>query len=225
MTHVILLEDQPILREEVADFLRGQGHLVTTCSTVGEFLRTFKPGEHQVAVIDLGLPDGDGLDLIARMRRNGSRMGIVVLTARGSTPERVAGLSGGADHYLSKTSELSELAATIEALARRLDLQDRPRWLLQTSPPQLVPPGQEPIPLSAQDFVVLKTLAQGGECVTREAIVSALGGDYYAYDQRRLDTQMRRLRRKVEDASGLELPVSTIRSQGFRFHAPIDVRL
>lgn len=224
MAHVILLEDEPVLREELADFLRSQGHGVTTSSTVGEFLRAFKPGEHQVAVLDLGLPDGDGLDLILRMRRNGSRLGIIVLTARGALQDKLAGLNGGADHYLTKTTDLSELAATIEALSRRLELQEQPCWLLQTSPRQLVPPGQAPIPLSAQDYVVLKTLAQGGDCVTREAIVAALGGDYFDYDQRRIDTQMRRLRRKVEEACGLELPVSTLRAQGFCFHAPIEVR-
>ncbi len=223
MAQVILLEDEPVLREELAEFLQAQGHAVTTAATVAGFMQQFQPQKHQVAVIDRGLPDGDGLDMILRMRRNGLRLGIIVLTARASSQDKVEGLVGGADHYISKTTDLSELAATIAALARRLEVQDQPRWLLQASPRQLVPPGLEPIALSTQDYLVLKALAGGGD-VTREAIVQALGGDYFDYDQRRLDTQMRRLRRKVEEACGLELPVSTLRAVGFRFHAPIEVR-
>lgn len=224
MAQVILLEDEPVLREELAEFLQGAGHRVTVSSTVAEFMRLLKPQEHQVAVLDLGLPDGDGLELILRMRRSGLRLGIVILTARGGTQDKVDGLVGGADHYISKTADLSELAATISALARRLGVQEQPRWLLQASPRQLTPPGHPPIALSAQDYLVLRTLALGGDSVTREAIVQGLGADYFDYDQRRLDTQMRRLRRKVQDACGLELPVSTLRAVGFSFHAPIDVK-
>lgn len=223
MAHVILLEDEPVLREELSDYLQAQGHHVTVSATVAEFLRLFRPLEHQVAVLDRGLPDGDGLDLILRMRRNGMRLGIIMLTARGSTRDKIEGLEVGADHYLPKTGDLAELAATIAALARRLGVQEQPRWLLQASPRQLTPPGQPPIPLSAQDYIVLRALARGGDSVTRAAIVEALGGDYFDYDQRRLDTQMRRLRRKVEEACGQELPVSTLRAVGFRFHAPIDL--
>ena len=224
MAQVILLEDEPVLREELTEFLQAQGHVVTVSATVAEFMRVFKPREHQVAVLDRGLPDGDGLDLILRMRGNGLRLGIIMLTARGGTQDKVDGLTGGADHYIPKTADLSELAATIAALARRLDVQEQPRWLLQASPRQLTPPGHAPIELSAQDYLVLKTLALGGESVTREAIVQALGGDYFDYDQRRLDTQMRRLRRKVLEACGLELPVSTLRAVGYSFHAPIEFK-
>ena len=98
-----------------------------------------------------------------------------------------------------------------------------PSWRLSRSPPRLIPPGFSPIPLSAQDYTVLLALATGGECVSRAAIVEALGEDFLGYDQRRLDTQMRRLRRKVEQACGLKLPVSTLRGAGYHFYDPIEV--
>lgn len=97
------------------------------------------------------------------------------------------------------------------------------RWALHGSPPRLIPPGLSAIPLSAQDHTVLRTLAMGGTCVRRRDIVQALGQDYLDYDQRRLDTQMRRLRRKVQQQSGVSLPVTTMRGMGYRFYAPIDV--
>jgi len=98
-------------------------------------------------------------------------------------------------------------------------------WQLSASPPRLVPPGLSAVPLSAQDYRVLLALAQGGGAVVhRRTIVEALGEDYLQYDQRRLDTQMRRLRRRVEQACGLELPVATVRAVGYRFFQPFELR-
>lgn len=224
MTQVILLEDEPVLRDELAEYLRAQGHGVTPVATLAEFIRVFEPNRHQVAVLDLGLPDGDGLDLVLRMRRGGMQLGIVILTARDGGDAKVRGLLGGADYFISKTADLQELSATITTIERRLMLQVTDGWVLQSSPRQLLSPKHLPVPLSAQDFLVLKALALGGECVTRQAIVEALGGDYLEYDQRRLDTQMKRLRRKVKELTGQDLPVSTLRAVGYCFHAPIDVR-
>lgn len=98
-----------------------------------------------------------------------------------------------------------------------------PTWRLSESPPCLIPPSFPPIPLSPQDYKVLLALATGGRCVSRQEIVGALGKSFLDYDQRRLDTQMRRLRRKVETACGLQLPVTTLRSEGYRFYEDIEV--
>ncbi|HEY9280611.1 MAG TPA: PAS domain S-box protein [Eoetvoesiella sp.] len=101
-----------------------------------------------------------------------------------------------------------------------------PSWQLCSSPPCLVPPGAASIPLSHQDYIVLATLAANGKgVVSRKEIVQALGKDYLDYDQRRLDTQMRRLRRKVEQACALRLPVATMRGVGYRFYDPIEIRI
>ena len=224
MAHLILLEDEPVLREELSEFLTEAGHEVTTAGSIAEFQRIHVPGLHAIAIVDLGLPDGDGMDLIAALRANGHRVGVIVFTARDAKHHKIASLASGADHYLSKITSLDELAATVSALARRLDIQEQPRWRLQGSPRQLVPPGFAPIPLSGQDYTVLHALAVGGASVTREAIVKAMGENWFDYDQRRLDTQMRRLRRKVEAACGLNLPITTLRGVGFRFHAPIDIQ-
>lgn len=223
MTQVILLEDEPVLRNELADYLRVQGHAVTASANIAEFMRMFQPNKHLVAVLDLGLPDGDGLDLVLRMRRGGLRLGIVILTARDRADIKIQGLLGGADYFISKTADLQELAATITVIERRLTGDMPSQWSLQSSPRQLVSPGGMPVPLSAQDFLVLKALALGGECVTRQTIVAALGCNYLEYDQRRLDTQMRRLRRKVRELACEDLPVSTLRAVGYCFHAPINV--
>jgi hypothetical protein len=98
-----------------------------------------------------------------------------------------------------------------------------PVWRLSASPPRLIPPGFPSISLSAQDYTVLRALVSGGNPVSRESIVQALGESFQEYDQRRLDTQMRRLRRKVEEACGLTLPVTTLRGIGFHFYDEIEI--
>jgi PAS domain S-box-containing protein len=106
-----------------------------------------------------------------------------------------------------------------ELVARELLPEELSCWQLSASPRRLVAPGGVSIPLSGQDHIVLLTLMTGGECVTRRTIVEALGENFLEYDQRRLDTQMRRLRRKVAEASSQPLPVSTLRGIGYRFYA------
>lgn len=108
--------------------------------------------------------------------------------------------------------------------AQRADSEAARCWILSASPPRLIPPGFAPVALSPQDHTVMLALATGGKRVSRETIVHALGANYLHYDQRRLDTQMRRLRRKVMEACGVQLPLTTLRGIGYHFYEPIDVR-
>lgn len=221
MLNLLLLEDEPVLRQELSEFLSHCGYHVEAVGSVAEFDACFNPGRHRLAVFDLGLPDGDGLDLIKRLRAADMQLGVVVFTARGSVAQKVRGLYEGADYYLSKTADLEELAASLSALVRRLGPAQGQVWRLDVGPRQLLPPGHGPIALSHQDFVVLNALMQqAGVAVNRRHIVEALGEDFLSYDQRRLDTQIRRLRRKVSEATGYELSIKTVRNGGYTFYAP-----
>lgn len=223
MLDVILLEDEAVLREELCDFLAGCGYCVDAASSLEQFRQRFDPARHGIAVLDLGLPDGDGLTLIRELRARGERLGIVVLTARGGVRDRIAGLDIGADHYLAKTSDLDELASTLAALARRVEdpgAASASTWVLELGPRYLRPPGCAAIALSEQDLTVMQELMRNaGNIATRRQIIKALGDDFLTYDQRRLDTQMRRLRRKVDESCGQVLPINTARNVGYRFHA------
>ncbi len=226
MTQIILLEDERILREDLSEFLANQGHTVQTVGSIAEFERNFHPGRHIIAILDLGLPDGDGMEVIARLRRDNLRLGIIVLTSRMATQDKVAGLQSGADHYLTKTSDLDILAATVDSLARRLDLGGiSGDWALDEHKKQLIAPGLPPIELSAQDYTVLKAIFDGqGQSVSKKAIVAALDEDFLSYDLRRLDTQINRLRRKVLEATGADLPLKTLRNEGYQFCGSLQQR-
>ena len=113
----------------------------------------------------------------------------------------------------------------LEALRRRLGLQrGGTRWELELASRQLRTPNQQRLRLSHQDMLVLQCLMQrAGDIVSRREIVRALDEDYMTYDQRRLDTQIRRLRRNVEQAAGLELPLKTLRNTGYCFYEKVRI--
>lgn len=226
MANLILLEDERILRTEIADFLGELGHSVETAGSITEFETRFQPGLHLIALIDLGLPDGEGMDLITRLRACGEKIGIIVVTARSSSRNRVDALFSGADHYLTKPFNLLELGAIIGALERRLQIGGVSQsWHLDTLRCQLIPPGKPPVQLTAQAYIVLKAICGGaGKPVTRRKIVEALGENYLQYDQRRLDTQMHQLRKTVENASGMALPVRSARGRGYQTTADIILK-
>lgn len=105
-----------------------------------------------------------------------------------------------------------------DLVTRELLPEDPSCWQLSASPRRLITRNGVSVPLSVQDYIVLLALMDASESVTRRTIVEALGEDFLKYDQRRLDTQMRRLRRKVKEACGQALPVSTLRNIGYRFY-------
>lgn len=110
-----------------------------------------------------------------------------------------------------------------EIVAPQILPEDLPCWQLSAAPRRLISPNGVNIPLSGQDHSVLLALMSGGECVTRRTIVEALGENFLEYDQRRLDTQMRRLRRKVKETCGQLLPVNTLHTIGYCFYAKAKI--
>lgn len=226
MLNLILLEDEAVLRQELTEFLDDCGYRVSAVADLASFHACYEPARHRIAVIDLGLPDGDGMELVRALRVQAPQLGIVVFTARNATQDKVSGLTGGADYYLPKHTDLDELAATLNSLRRRLgESASAPSWILELGPRRLLPPGCSAIALSQQDAIVLQVLmAEPERIVSRQQIVQSLGEDFLDYDQRRLDTQISRLRRKTEQATGLSLPINTARNAGYRFFASAAVR-
>ena len=118
---IFVLEDDPYLRGELVDFLEESGHRAASAGSVAEYREAWGDGNFDIALVDRGLPDGDGLDVVAGIRASGQRLWIIMLTGRGEIAECVSALGGGADHYLVKPVRLEVLAATVETLVRRMD--------------------------------------------------------------------------------------------------------
>ena len=181
MKPILLVEDEPILRREICEYLRDSGWQVSEAATLAECKKYVHACPTSIVILDLGLPDGDGMHLIAQLRERGLPIGIIVLTARTAEVDKLRGLSVGADHYLPKSASLDELGSTVRSLSRRLDLGGvTPDWVLLASGRKLVPPGHAAIDLSAQDYAVLHALmGAAGSIVSRRTLVDAMGDDCY----------------------------------------------
>ncbi|MGY3232632.1 DNA-binding response OmpR family regulator [Luteibacter sp. HA06] len=224
--HIALVEDDEVLRDQlVAPGLRDFGFRVTALGTAGQLQRVLQEDQPDIVVLDVGLPDGDGFTIAERLHLN-SRVGIVMLSGRHAEADRVRGLSNGADAYLSKPVVMSELAATLRSLMRRLRPEPRPSphaplssptWQLDNQGWCLLAPNGTSIPLKAHERCMLRALLElPGEPVTRDALIAALGGDEL-FDPHRLEVLVYRLRSKVGTASGLVLPLSAVRGSGYVF--------
>lgn len=218
MTTVLLLEDEVDLREEVADFLASEGYRVLEAGTVAEFEPLIDAFD--IAVIDVGLPDGDGMKVAARLRAARPKCGIITLTAQGGLKNKIVSLRESSDFYLVKPVSFEELAAHLAALERRVST----RWQLQVMQRKLVSPRGHAELLNEQEMMLIELLARNaGEVVSRKAIAAAFGVDWLQFDERRLDQIVSRLRRRWLKNSGAELPFRTEHGKGFIFSAEIDL--
>jgi DNA-binding response OmpR family regulator len=116
---VLLVEDNPQLAQLIQEGLASQGFVIDRCDSLKEALATRAAAAYELILLDLGLPDGDGMDLVRRLRQANDSIPILILTARSGLNDRLIGLDGGADDYVVKPFEIAELAARCRALLRR----------------------------------------------------------------------------------------------------------
>jgi len=173
--HVLLLEDDLDLGQAVVTALRQDG-LTVLWQRVPADIDALERESIDAVLLDLGLPQIDGMDLLRRWRRSGWTVPVMVVSARGSLPERLAGLDDGADDYLPKPFAMAELLSRLRALHRRHVGQASARWRIGALE---IAPGEnrawvdgEPVDLSAREFQLLQALARNPQAVVSK---SALG--------------------------------------------------
>ena len=175
-----------------------------------------------VLVLDLGLPGEDGLSLAHRLRRTLPALGIIALTARGRLVDRVRGLNEGVDLYLVKPIDMTELAASIHAVGRRVAQigETAPLWRLDPGGPRIICPDGEQVDISLVEFHLLAALAlDPAHSVCRASLIRAMGKDPDSYDPRALEVVLSRLRAKLGDRG----PLKAVRGQGYRFAARLSL--
>jgi DNA-binding response OmpR family regulator len=223
---VLVVEDETALREELVDFLKFYGIDAHGVGDIAGMLHQLKTFRWDVLVLDLGLPDGDGLTAARRVRESFKlTIGMVIITARGHVEDRIAGLTAGADSYLVKPVNPRELKAVIDQLVPRLSHQPEPfsltpvaGWHLDLLTLQLISPDQRATSLTGTEARLVEHLIRaGGRTVGRDGLLQHLAMGLTLEDTRRLDTRISRLRKKVADTAGGELPIKTFRSQGYAF--------
>ena len=224
--HLLLVEDDPRLGRLVARLLREDRHVVELV-TRGEEALAY--AEHanglDAIVLDIGLPDVSGIDITRRLRTSGSRLPILMLTARDALADRVTGLDAGADDYLVKPFAYEELAARLRALMRRTGEQPRPDAALLVAGPIVLDEVRRrvlvdgrPVELTPREFALLECLLRHpGHALSRDQLLDAAWPVGVAVTPNTVDAFVTLLRRKLGPAGAAM--VETVRGTGYRLAA------
>ncbi|WP_372398969.1 response regulator transcription factor [Azospirillum sp. HJ39] len=242
---IVVVEDENSLRTDMVEYLSGCGFEAIGARDGAELDRMLEMHNAAIVILDVNLPDEDGFKIAARLR-DGHDAGIIMVTARGSTVDRVVGLEIGADAYLVKPVELRELEAQVKSLLRRLNERaaesaappvngaapgadaladgDEARWSLDPTEWSLTNPAGVRISLTSMEMKLTSLLAAlARKPATRDQISQALYNRRWNPEDRSIDTVVGRLRHKVEGAIGGPAPLKSVHGVGYVFSAPIRV--
>ena len=222
--HILVVEDDPRLRERLARYLTGEGFRVTTAADAAEARAQLRAIDPDLMVLDVMMPGESGLDLTEALRREQQHdLPILLLTARGAPEDRIAGFEAGADDYLGKPFEPRELVLRIRALLRRAPPApaiEAPTGPVRMGQAEFDPDRGElrdasgPIRLTGGESALLTALARKpNEVLSREEIAEALGMDDSG--ERAIDVQVVRLRRKIEADPREPRFLHTVRGRGY----------
>ncbi|WP_435103241.1 response regulator transcription factor [Arhodomonas sp. AD133] len=217
---VLIIEDEAPLRAHTAEALAAAGFVVDQAADGIEGRHIALDYPVDVAVVDLGLPGIDGLEIIRALRAAGLRYPVLILTARGRWQDKVTGLEAGADDYLVKPFHMEELIARLHALLRRAGGWADP--VLRHGPIRVdtrteqVSVDGTPVTLTAYEYRLLAYLMHHpGEVLSKTRLMEHLYADDDQRDSNVIEVFMRRLRRKL-DPTGARQPIETLRGRGYR---------
>jgi DNA-binding response OmpR family regulator len=213
--HLLIVDDNPELRDMLARAFEREAYRVSLAATVAEARAVLLHNKPAVVVLDVELPDGNGVALCRELRRQDVRVPMLLLTAHGEVRQRVEGLDAGADDFLSKPFAVAELRARVRALARRGPIE---RGLFLSIGDVVINfdaciarRAEEEIPVTAREWAILKVLAaKPGRVVSRAVILDAIWEDQSERASASLDTLIARIRRKLGPQA-----VRTVRSEGY----------
>lgn len=220
MNQLLVVEDDQSIRESLVDFFRGRDWLVHGCSGRLEATHALSKQRFHMVLLDLRLPDGDGLDVLRSMRKAGDRTPVIVLTARGEVEQRVLGLQLGADDYLVKPFSVHELDARMQAVQRRAA---QPAATLQLGAAevdlaghQLRRDGHEHRLLPKEAELLAHLLRHRGQACSREDLLRAVWGYDATPTTRTVDTHVFQLRQKLERDPAHPEWLLTVHGVGYR---------
>lgn len=220
MARILVVEDDEKMRQLVSDGLRADGYDVTAVGNGIEALIAVAQESFAAAAIDVMLPEMTGFEICRHLRKQGSTLPVLLLTARDAVEDRVLGLDSGADDYLTKPFAFVEFSARIRALVRRDSASPRP--LLRVGRIELEAPAVRAsvagkvVPLSTKEFALLWLLASRvGATVSRSDILTEVWGSTLQIDPTIVDQYVRYLRKKLEPVHAGVIVV-TVRGSGYR---------
>jgi DNA-binding response OmpR family regulator len=221
---VLVVEDEEEIASPLVQTLEREGYAVDLAATGRRAVEQASAHDHDIVILDLGLPDMDGLDVCRELRDSGYEGAVLILTARAGELDRVVGLDSGADDYLAKPFGLAELLARLRALLRRTTVRASGparsgRRLIVDVEAHRVYVGDDEVPLTGKEFDVLTVLsAHRDKVVSRTQLMADVWSEGWFGSTKTLDVTIGRLRQKLERVSCVER-VITVRGIGFRLES------
>lgn len=208
---ILIVEDEKNLRETITDFLKVEGYVCEQCDTVAEGVEKLDLYAYDCVLVDIGLPDGSGFELIKDLKKRHADTGIIIISARNSLDDKVEGLDLGADDYLAKPFHLTELNSRIKSVLRRLKFGGKKE--LRIGQLRILPEyhqvfaDEQPVILTRKEFDLLIFFVSNPQRVlTKESIAEHLWGDFAdsadSFDF--IYSQIKNLRRKLQEKIGVD---------------------
>lgn len=221
---VLVVEDEADLRDALVSFLRLDGMAAAAAGSLLEAQACLQQQHFDVILLDLGMPDGDGLDWL-RQREDLLQTGLIITSARVAKAHRLSGIRCGADAYFVKPVDLEELSLQVLNLTRRVRRAQPACWRLDETQWALLTPSGLSVKLTQSEIRFLSPLMRTpGAPVERQVLVASLGHKPDYYDARRMEIMVRRLRKKIDQLGAEPLPVETVYGRGFAFTASAAVQ-
>jgi DNA-binding response OmpR family regulator len=220
-TRLLLVEDDRVIGRVLSSSLQRDGYDVRWHPTGGDAVRDAAARPFQLALVDLGLPDIDGLAVCQRLRELQPSCVVVVVTARDEEVDVIVGLESGADDYLTKPVRLGELRARIRAHLRRMP-EDVPAQLgmgdlLVDLSGRRATVGGRTLPLRAKEFdLIVRLMGSPGVAVSRDTLMADVWDTHWLGNSKTLDVHVASLRRKLADVGGRVPVIDTVRGYGYR---------
>ena len=232
--HIVVVDDEQEICDLVEEYLTGEGYRVSTAHDGAGMRRILSQGPADLVILDLMLPGEDGLTL-ARSLRSDSAIGIIILTGRSETVDRIIGLEMGADDYLPKPFHLRELLARVKSVLRRAQgrTAETPRtgrgrvrfagWQLDLSSRELLSPAGQEVRLTTGEFDLLAAFVNNAnQVLSRDRLLDLARNRESGPFDRTIDVQVGRLRRKLDDDPQNPSLIKTVRGSGYIFTPAID---
>lgn len=220
--NVLIVEDYKELATELVDYLSKNGYLCKAVTTCDEAMEEIAVNDYDAMLLDLGLPDGNGFDILMAVRKLKSKIAVIVITARGELDDKINGLELGADDYLTKPFALTELGARLFAVIRRIHGFTANKLNIHGFSIQLqdykVSFEDKPISLTKKEFDIFQYLALNkNRVITRLQLTEHVWGDVLEVnsDSNFIDVHVRNLRKKLVLFSNLDW-FETVRNVGYR---------
>lgn len=233
--HILVVDDQQEICDVVQEYLTGEGYRVSVGHDGTGMRRALGQAHVDLVILDLMLPGEDGLTLARSLRSESSNIGIIILTGRGETVDRIIGLEMGADDYLPKPFHLRELLARVKSVLRRvqsrsgetsLPVRSRVRflgWNLDLSSRELMSPAGEEVRLTTGEFDLLSAFVNNAnQVLTRDRLLDLARNREAGPFDRTIDVQVGRLRRKLEDDPQNPSLIKTVRGSGYIFTPAVE---